>query len=216
VTAQARLQKITQGLSALQRITLMLQAQREGREPDPNLSQVSDPQQSRAFNRYVALVYVINEVLGSLCYSGSDFTEFLDYEANHLRLLDQAAESLEDQEGIQRTQHPRDWRKHNMEVPEFLRRLALEMREDLLNLVSQRWRELQALEEVWAELSEEFGGEDPVAPELRTKAQEAKERLMRLAREFAGKRRLTGPTDNDLAEVRRRVDEAFEHLAPLL
>jgi len=216
MTVQNRLQKVTQGLSALQRITLILRTQREGREPDPELSRISDPQQSKAFNRYAALVYVINRELGALCYTGSALSEFLEFSAKEVRLLDGAAGLLEADLGVERVKHPRDWRKHNMEVPEFLRRLAFELREDLLNGVAQRWRELAALEQVWAELAEEFGGEDPLNPEIRTMAEETRQRLQALAREFGGKRRLTGPEEDYLAEVRGRVDEAFEQLGPLL
>jgi len=213
---QTRLQKITQGLSPLQRITLILQAQREGREPNPDLSRISDPQQNKAFNRYVALLYVINQELGALCYTGAAFSELLEFSAREVRLLDGAAGILEKDHGVERVKHPRDWRKHNMEVPEFLRRLALELREDLLGSVVQRWRELTALEAVWAELAEEFGGEDPLSPELRTMADDTKQRLQALAQEFGGKRRLTGPQEDYLARVRGRVDEAFEKLGPLL
>ena len=213
---QSRLQKVTQGLSPLQRITLIIQARREGREPDPDLSRISDPQQNRAFNRYVVLHHVINRELGALCYTGSGFTQFLDFSASQVRLLDQAAGLLEQDLGVEPVKRPRDWRTHNMEVPEFLRRLALELREDLLTVAARRWRELAALEQVWAELAEEFGGEDPVNADLRTMAEETKQRLLSLAQEFGGKRRLSGPEDDYLAEVRRRLDEAFEQLEPLL
>jgi hypothetical protein len=216
VTVQARLQKLTQGLSALQRITLILQAQREGREPDPGLSRISDPQQNKAFNRYVALIYVINRELGALCHTASGFTLSLEYSADQIRLLDQAAGILESDLGIEPVKRPRDWREHNMEVPEFLRRLALELREDLLTAVVQRWRELGALEAVWAELAEEFGGEDPVNPELHSLANETKQRLLALATEFGGRRRLREPDEETLAEIRHQVDAAFEQLGPLL
>ena len=76
---QTRLQKVTQGLSARQRITLIIQARHEGRDPDPELGRVSDPQQSKAFNRYVALLYVINRELGAICHTVSGWSEFLDY-----------------------------------------------------------------------------------------------------------------------------------------
>ena len=180
------------------------------------MGRVSDPQQSKAFNRYVALHHVINRELGALCYTGSGFSEFFDYMANQIRLLEQGAGMLEEAEGIERARRPRDWRKHNMPVPEFLRSLALDLRKDLTEAVLQRWRELAALEAVWAELAEEFGGIDPVAPELRTMASETTGLLRSLAQEFGIKRRLDGPDDETLAEVRRRVDEGFRHMEPLL
>ena len=58
MTFTARLEKATQGLTPLQRIQLLLRANREDVPPDPNLSRVADPSQSRIFNRYVALLCV--------------------------------------------------------------------------------------------------------------------------------------------------------------
>jgi hypothetical protein len=72
------------------------------------------------------------------------------------------------------------------------------------------------VEQVWAELAEEFGGEDPVSPELREMADRVKAQLRALAGEFGGRRRLRGPDEATLAHVRRTVDEAFELLEPLL
>ena len=214
---QARLQKVTQGLSPLQRVVLILQAEREGREPDPELRRIPDLQQNKAFNRYVALIYVINRELGALCYTASSFSQFLEFSAEQIRLLERAAGLLEEQEGIERAKRPRDWRTaKEMEVPEFLRSLTLELRRDLLGVVAQRWSELGAVEQVWWELAEEFGGEEPVAPELRALAAETRGRLLALAHEFGGKRRLGSPDEGLLAETRRVVDEAFEKLRPLL
>jgi hypothetical protein len=47
MTMQTRLHKVTQSLSPLQRIALILRAQREGREPDPELYRDDDPQQRK-------------------------------------------------------------------------------------------------------------------------------------------------------------------------
>ena len=63
MTFTARLEKATQGLTPLQRIQLLLRANREDVPPDPNLGRVPDPAQSRIFNRYVALLCVINDTL---------------------------------------------------------------------------------------------------------------------------------------------------------
>jgi hypothetical protein len=160
---------------------------------------------------------VINRELGALCHTASGFTQSLESSADQVRLLEQAAGVLEEQEGIERAKRPRDWRSvSEMSVPEFLRSLALDLRQDLLTVVGQRWSELAALEQVWGELAEEFAGEDPLSPEVRTMAEETRQRLLALAQEFGGKRRLTGPTEDHLAEVRRQVDAAFEQLRPLL
>jgi choline dehydrogenase-like flavoprotein len=157
-----------------------------------------------------------NALTGALCHTASGFTQSLEYSAGQVRLLDQAAGILESDLGIEPVKRPRDWREHNMEVPEFLRRLALELREDLLTAVAQRWRELGALETVWGELAEEFGGEDPVSPELRSLADGTKQRLRAMAEEFGGRRRMTGPDEDALSEVRNHIEAAFQQLGPLL
>jgi hypothetical protein len=217
MTMQARLQKATQGLSPLQRIVLILRAQREGREPDPGLYRDGDRQQGKAFNRYVALLYVINRELGALCYTASGFSQFLDSSADQIRLLEQAAGQLEQAYGLDRAKRPRDWRTAGeIQVPEFLRSVGLELRRELLQAVAQRWSEVGAVDQVRAELAEEFAGEEPVTPELRAMAAETKERLLALAKEFGGKRLLGEPTEEALAEARRVVDDAFEKLRPLL
>jgi hypothetical protein len=216
MTMQARLQKVTQGLSPLQRMMLILRAEQEGREPDPEWSRIADPQQDKAFNRYVGLLYVINRELGAVCHTVSGWSEFLDYSARQVRILDAGAAILEEDNQIERVKRPRDWRKEKMEIPEFLRSLAQDLRRDLVISVAQRWSEVGAIEQVWQELAQEFGGEDPVNPELRATAEDTKARLLALAGEFGGRRRLRGPDEATLAHVRRTVDEAFELLEPLL
>jgi hypothetical protein len=172
---------------------------------------------ARAFNRYVALLYVINRELGALCYTVSGWSQFLEANAEQVRLLERAAAQLEEAEGIERVPRPRDRRSApQMEVHEFLRSLAAELRRDLLKTVAQRWSEVCAVEQVWRELAEEFAGEEPVSPELRAMAEETKGRLLRLAREFGSKRDLGPPGEAQLAEARRVVDEAFNRLEPLL
>jgi hypothetical protein len=217
MTMQARLQKVTQGLSPLQRMMLILRAEREGREPDPELSRIADSQQNKAFNRYVALVYVINHELGALCYTASGFSQFLEHYAAQVRLLEEAADELEKAHGLEPVRKPRDWRTAGeMQVNEFLRSLARELKRDLGDVLAQRWSEIGALEQVWDELAGEFGGEDPVRPDLRSQAAETRERLLELARECGARKRLGPPAEAQLAEAHRVVDHAFEQLEPLL
>jgi hypothetical protein len=217
MTLPARLQKVTQNLSPLQRITLILRAEREGREADPELARINDPQQNKAFNRFVALVYLINHELGALCYTASGFSQFLDSSADQIRLLEQAAAMMEKDNGLEPVKRPRDWRSAGeMTVPEFLRSLALELRQELVASLVLRWSEVGAVEQMWSELASEFAGEEPVTPELRAMAAETKDRLQALGREFGARRSLGPPSDAQLAETRRVVDAAFEQLRPLL
>jgi hypothetical protein len=103
-----------------------------------------------------------------------------------------------------------------MEVPEFLRSLAEELRRDLLDAVELHWKEIRALEAAWTELSAEFDGEDPVHPTLRDQAAQTAAALRSLATEFGGKRRLVEPDETTLGHMRGLVDGAFERLDPLV
>ena len=217
MTVQSRLQKITQSLSPLQRITLMLEAHRDGREADPELHRISDPHQAKAFRRYIALLYISNAALGPRCDAVAIVAGDLDVAANQVRLLEQAAGVLEEEHGLKLPRRVRDWhRSGEMEVNEFLRSLARDLRNDLVEVLALRWQELRAVELVWDELAEEFGGADPVDPQFREKVAEASGRMQALAKEMNATRRLLEPDEDVLAEARKAVDDAFARLEPLL
>jgi hypothetical protein len=214
----ARLQKVTQGLSPLQRISLVLQALRDGRDADPELARIDDPQQKRVFNRYIALLFCCNAILGPRIHALGILCQDLEGAAERVRLLEQAAGVLEEENDLKRPRHARDWRnvRGRMGVNEFLRSLAAELRDDLLDVLALRWQELLAVELVWDELGEEFGGEDPVSPELRAKAAAASALLQALVKQMGGLRRLVEPDEATVAEARTAVDEAYRQLEPLL
>src|SRR5690606_10148530 len=124
---------------------------------------------------------------------------------------------LEEEHGLPPPRRARDWRRTGrMEVNEFLRSLAKEVREAFVAALALRWQELRAVELLWQELSEKFGGADPVDPQFRDKAKTASARLQALAREFNATSRLMDPPEAVAAEARRAVDEAFDRLEPLL
>ena len=217
MTFTARLEKATQGLTPLQRIQLLLRANREDVPPDPNLSRVADPSQSRIFNRYIALLCVINDTLGSRCQALRIVCQDLEDAAERIRLLEHAASLLEAEHGLKPPRRPRDWRRPGqMEVNEFLRSLAREQRRDLVEVLALRWQELRAVELAWAELATEFGGEDPVGPELREIAVEGATALRALATELGATKRLTEPDEEMIAELEAALDEAFARLDLML
>ncbi len=214
-----RLQKVTQGLSPHQRISLVLQALRDGRDADPELARINDPREKKAFNRYIALLYCANVGLAPRCHGLSIVTDELARAAERVRLLEQAAGVLEEDHGLTRPRRVRDWRKtrKNMQVNEFLRSLAAEMRAELLDDLALRWQELCAVELVWDEISDQVAGEDPVAPETRAKANDMSALLQALSNELSGTRhRLEEPDAAMVAEARDTVDQAFKQLEPLL
>jgi hypothetical protein len=212
-----RLQRVTQALSPLQRITLMLEALRDGREVDPELQRISDPHQAKAFRRYIALLYTSNSALGPRCDAVAIVAGDLDVAANQVRLLEQAAGVLEQDHGLKRPRRVRDWHQSDrIEVNEFLRSLAAELRNDLVEVLALRWQELRAVELLWDELTDEFGGADPVDPQFREKVVDAAARMKALAKEMNATRRLVEPGEAVVAEARRAVDDAFDRMEPLL
>jgi hypothetical protein len=218
MSISARLQNVTQQLSPLQRVSLVLQALHDGRDADPELARIDDPQQKRVFNRYIALLFCCNAILGPRCHALSILCQDLQAAALRVRLLEQAAGVLEEENDLTRPRRVRDWRnaRGQMGVNEFLRSLAAELRDDLLGVLALRWQELRAVELVWDELSEEFAGEDPVSRELRASAAEVATTLRALAREMGGTRHLAEPDEATVEEARKAVDDAFRQLEPLL
>ena len=99
----------------------MLQALRDGRDADPGIARIDDPQEKKAFNRYIALLYCANVGLAPRCHGLSIVSDELERAAERVRLLEQAAEVLEEGHGLTRPRRVRDWRKtrNNMEVNEF-------------------------------------------------------------------------------------------------
>ena len=94
-----RLLEVTQGLSPLQRVSLVLQALRDGRETDPDIARIDDPQEKKAFNRYIGLLYCANVGLAPRCHGLSIVTDELERAAERVRLLEQAASVLEEDHG---------------------------------------------------------------------------------------------------------------------
>ena len=85
MTMQSRLQRATQSLTPLQRAVLVVQATREGREPDPELRRIDDEVQRRAFNRYMALLWVANYHLGAIASITAYRVEVAEQDASLLR-----------------------------------------------------------------------------------------------------------------------------------
>ena len=217
MTMTRRLQKATQSLSALERIQLLLGAARNGKEPDPEIARGMEPGQNRAFNRYVALLHVSGATLGPRCEALRIVSHDLEGAAERCRLLEEAAAQLESEHKLRRPRRVRDWRQtKQIGVNEFLRSLAEEQRAELIEIVALRWTELRAVELAWQELSEEFGGEDPAAPEQRQIANELSSSLQTLARDMGGAEGLEEPNDRALAEVQTAMDDALARLEPLL
>ena len=109
----------------------------------------------------------------------------------------------------------RDRQEETVTVPEFLRGLVGELRTDLRRELSLRWRELRALETVWAEIAEEFDGEPVTDASARKLAAEAKTKLQEVARALAPvgyTPRLPAPSADFVDQVREVVKQAYERM----
>ena len=211
----ARLRKATLGLSGRQRAALVLRAQSEGQEVDPEIHKnIPDEQERRIFNRYMALGYVINRELGAVGRIIAERTDSLENGRYYFNLFSDAAGIAEKQEGFgQPVRAPKDWRKEpEVSLSQLLRGLIKEVRDEVLESLALRWQELRALETVWAELASEFDGEDPVHPDLRAQAADTAARLRALAEALAAKRRLVEPDDALLDQYRSHINASFQQL----
>jgi hypothetical protein len=213
MSTSSRLTRLLPSLTPQQRAVLVLRARNANTEPAPELLRDSQAADRRAFNRYMALVYVANADLGALCYVIALQVEGSEFGRNQVSLLNAAAALAEQAEGLTRpAPASRHWRrKKTVGTGEFLRGVAAELRYEALQEVSLRWRELRALEIVWAEVAAEFDGEDPVHPELRQKAAETEVKLRELARELH-LRHLPEPEEALVAMTRELLDHAFAYL----
>lgn len=213
MTIGKRLDRLTPALSGKERAVMAIQAQNEGREPDRDLLTINDAAQRRQYDRYIGLAYVASAELGMLC-------QVVKNQADHAASAAHAFEVIEEASGILAAElgeavdqrKVRAWRKQKqVTIPEFLAGLALEVRESAVAEVVTRWKELQALEQVWEALRAEFDGTDPVVPEVRELANAAAITLQELADRYRIKR-LPDPEQADIDQTWSLVDQAFDLL----
>ena len=214
MSISTRLQKVTQHLTPLQRALLVMQALREGREVDPGVRDIDDEQQRRAFNRYIALLWVINHHTGSAAAITAYRVEIAENERHRFDLLNEAADLLDEAEGNPPSKGRRNWRngKGDIEVSVFLRSLALECRDEGVTLVVHLWQEVLALQELWRDLSVDFGGEDVVTLENRERIDDATARLRECARAFGVKKLPQEPANGFVESWAGLVNDSFKHL----
>ena len=128
-------------------------------------------------------------------------------------LLEAAAQAAE-LEGMEMPPLPvRNWRKQEtLTVPVLLGGLAEEIRAEAQSHVELRWQEVRALQIVWGEVAAHFDGADPRHPELVDEADNVAancEALLRRA--WLRPKRLPEPTEQQLDDIRARVERAFEY-----
>ena len=206
-----QLKNVTQGLSPLQRAQLVMRAYERDEPSDPELLRFADRAQGRIFDRYMGLAFIANRELGHVLLTLSAHTDRLETHRTHALLFDSAVKQIEEQEGPSRT--PRDWRKlETMSASELFRGLTKDARNDAVALLIHLWRELAALEVIWAELATEFDGVDPIQAGLREQVRDLRERLEAVATDLKVKKRPAAPDADHLDKYHSWIDNGLEQL----
>jgi hypothetical protein len=209
-----RLEKLSRGLTARERIRLYLQARNSGAEsPGFSKQDFDDNAQRLLYDCYMSVLYIANSELGNLLDLIQRHVEWVASESEAFELLHAAAEKLAEDEGV-----PLDWRLVRrlpggkpVSVSVYVADLSEQVRRITAERVVIRWKEFRAVEKVWQEMAEDFDGEDPVDPHLRRTAEETRMLLTRLAEGCAIKK-LPEPERDVLDRTWELVDRTYKTL----
>jgi hypothetical protein len=148
--------KMLSVLTARERALLILRAIKEEGEVDPAVRFTMPYEQCQEFNHYIFLMNGVNCDLGT-------FTAYLSAMVGQLNLrlgwLITVALLIDCGD---------KWMEQHWS------RLETGLKETLTDGIAQYWRQVRAVEAVVEEAREEFGGEDPCMPLIRSKLDEAK------------------------------------------
>jgi hypothetical protein len=179
--------KLFSALTARERALLILRAIKEGGEPDPVVRFTMPEEQRQEFNHYVFLMNGVNRDLATFTlYLGAMVGQLnlrLGWLITLMMLIDCSDNEMEQR-----------WRG-----------LETGLTETLVDGIAQNWRQVKAVEAVVEEARKEFGGEDPCAPLIRSKLDEAKSQLEEIhqrLQEFDVATELPEITDADLVVPR--------------
>lgn len=209
---QTRLGKLTPSLGAKERFLLLLKAHNAGEPVDPAIRSSMPRSQVKAYNRYAQLVIIANHTLWPVHMALAGYVELLERQRQRLSVIEDAAAELEERFPEEAA---REREAGVVSVPEYLRWLWGMLRADLRKDVAFRWRELRALETVWAEVEAEFDGESARDRQVRDLALDTKEKLDALAAALwpeGGTKRLPGPKPEFVDGLREVVRETYSKL----
>jgi hypothetical protein len=210
------LSKLMPTLSARERAVLALRAQRTGEDPVAVRASMP-PEQRHEYNRFMALAFVAGCQMGALVHVIKNQVENLEFDLDRIDLLERAATMLEEDDPESVAARPvRNWRQHTrrkqqVTVPDFLRSLAAELREDAYKELCVRWQELRAVEIVCEDIRQSSDGEDAMHPDVRDWLDACRKMAMDYI-ERLGKKRLPEPSDDYLQRTRGLVDQGFAAL----
>lgn len=210
MSADTRLSKLIPALSAKERALLALRAVKAGQDATEfHRSMPSD--QRHDYIRYAGLAFVAECQLGSLVHVIKNQIDNLDFDLQHIDLLEKAAARLErDGPSAVATEPVRTvGRRKPVTVPAFLRGLAQESRNYAFQELSVRWQELRAVELVTGEIAVSFDGEDPLHPEVRGWIETSRQQVASVHERLGDRRRLPDPGDDDLEVTRDLIEQGL-------
>jgi hypothetical protein len=212
----SRLSKIMPVLSAKERAVLALRAQNAAQDA-PDVWRSMPAEQRHEYNLYMALAFVAGCQMGALVHVIKNQVDNLEFDLDRIDLLERAATVLEEDDPESVASHPvRPWRQprgrhEQVMVPEFLRSLAAEIREDAFKELCVRWQELRAVEIVAGDISQIFDGEDALHPDVHEWLDACRQAGLRYMKRL-GKKRLPEPADDYLERTHALVDQGFAAL----
>lgn len=184
-----RVDDLFKGLTARERGRLALRAMKAREEDDPQIRLAMPDSQIDSYNRLVALMNGVNSSIGS-------FVVLLAALSNQQSL----------RVGWYMTAYLLGLYDDKGRALAFADKIGEALRSDICESVPTLWQEIRAVEVFTIEVAEEFGGEDPMMPELRDTLDAAKASLLDTAetlKAFGVKVRLTNPTAEVLESVRQ-------------
>ena len=211
---RARLGKLAPALTARQRFLAIFNAHRAGTAVDPELRASMPPEQAGEFFAYTRLLFASDVLLGNAAVTVHGHVGELDQLVARIAILERNTADLERQHP-ELTRKPGERRRKGgrVTIPEGLRELAAQLRSTLVDEIGFRWHELRCIELLWADMATQLDGVDPAHPTVRTKVEEAREGLRRMAGTVPqGEALLTEPPEEKVESLRTYVREAYDLL----
>ena len=184
----SRLNRLIPTLTATERAVLVLRALKEKREEDPSWRATMPPDQTRVFSNLIGLMNACN-----IQVAAAILVLELKVDAVWTKALWAACMSV-----LAEGRRPRKRLRVVDALPaQLYKAIALES--------AAAWRELRALEILIDELTEEFGGEQPLRPVDEQSLLNSKERILALGEGSGVDLDLPEPTEEDVEHLREAV-----------
>lgn len=238
MSGEQRLNRVYPALSAKERGLLVLQAYKAGEKPDRLIYDTTPNAQGPEFNRYIRLMNAVNVELATVLTIMREQVDKADLKYAWLMTLliwgmetqvlgDEVLSATKDRKLRRDVRRLMARAPGDLQVPvdltlppeesdvfkkgygdELVRGLLFGIKQGL----QQHWFELRAIEICVQEVAEEFGGEDPMQPDVRELINDCLRSCTRLRDDVSAyvEIELPEPADDDIAQVRGLLDKLVE------